>query len=147
MYTKTVFLGWHTMHVGISSRLRQQTSGHHRRTSDRWLGRLLVQQALHMRLSLHTIAITSDSLTLRTNSDISIAICNHRLPRFPTRGNTRLDTHTHSVTSYDNECRIRLQHDPVLVFSALYANFWGFLASCFWTDLRLYSPSASCKHW
>ena len=54
-------------------------------------------------------------------------------------------THTHSVTSCDDERRIRLQHDPVL--SALYAIFWGFLASCFWTDLRLYSSSASCKRW
>ena len=67
---------------------------------------------------------------------------------FPTRGNARLDTHTQRQAVTMNAAFDPWDTTPNdLVFSARYANFWGFLASRFWTDLRLYSSSASCKRW
>ncbi len=92
----------------------------------------------------HAIAITSDSLT--AGQGFSIATCNHRLQGF-SHEETRDWTHTY--TQRDKLWRRTphttpriLQQEPV--FSALYANFWGFLAS---ELTRLYSASASCKRW
>ncbi len=88
--------------------------------------------------------MTSDSLTWQT---VIFTIA----ARFPLE-ETRDWTHTYTQRDKlwrwtpHSTSRIRLQHDPF--FSALYANsIWGFLTSCFWTDLWLYSSSASCTCW
>ncbi len=54
-YIKLRLKAWHTMHAEDFSILRQADM-----RSDQWLGRLPVWRALHMRASLHAIAITSD---------------------------------------------------------------------------------------
>ena len=67
---------------------------------------------------------------------------------FPTRGNERLDIPHTQRDSCDDDCRIR---PPGYDFSTI-QSFQRFTltsrllkAFCFWTDLRLYSSSASCK--
>ncbi len=116
-------------------------SPNHALSDQRRFGRLLVRQTPHVR-SHYTLSLSQAIIHWQDRLRFSIA-------RFPIWGNMRLDTHTvwHAVmmkAAYDFRDTTSW-HDPAL--SVLYTNSWGFLASCFWTDLRLYSSSASCKHW
>ena len=87
----------------------------------------------HMMHATYDACVTAHSIAQSLNhkrlfqadGDSQSLLCNHRLP-FPTRGNTWLDTHTAWQAVYNDDRRIRFQHNPVLVISAFYAIFWSF---------------------
>ena len=135
------------MYAGTFSKLRQQTSGHHPRTSDK-LGRLHVQQASHARNRYHKRFTDRQTAIFSRYFATCIGCHGHGFPHEETRDWTRTRTQRDSC---DDERRIRLPGYDFSTIQSFYhftlTSDWGFLASCFWTDLRLYSSSASCRRW